>query len=202
MVKSPISNPGHKMRRGMMAAVVLGTALTAFGAVGAAPPATPDATLRAVEDISRYCTSCWRNARLAPDCWNDCTQDVFIRLLERVNLVRWGGILETDGEDRRELIRAIDAVKKRNQRQHRHAALVADNVPDRRIAESDDRSVVDQIAGELLTVRQQRILRLSFEGATVQEIASELELPPDRVSDEKYKAIRKLRTHLGERDVG
>jgi hypothetical protein len=31
----------------------------------------------------------------------------------------------------------------------------------------------------------------------VQEVADRLALPPERVSDEKYKAIRKLRSHLG-----
>ena len=44
--------------------------------------------------------------------------------------------------------------------------------------------------------RQQAILRLSFEGWSVQEMAEELRTPPERVSDEKYKAIRKLRAHL------
>jgi DNA-directed RNA polymerase specialized sigma24 family protein len=41
---------------------------------------------------------------------------------------------------------------------------------------------------------------LSFDGWSVQEIADEMQLPPERVSDEKYKAIRKLRAtfDLGE----
>src|SRR5438094_162707 len=51
-------------------------------------------------------------------------------------------------------------------------------------------------AAELLSQRQQRILRLSFEGWSVHEISDELNLPPERVSDEKYKAIRKLRARL------
>ena len=45
----------------------------------------------------------------------------------------------------------------------------------------------------MLSPRQQRIVRMSFEGWSVHDIASELRLPPERVSDEKYKAIRKLR---------
>jgi hypothetical protein len=39
-------------------------------------------------------------------------------------------------------------------------------------------------------------LQLSFEGWSVQEMASTLKTPAERISDEKYKAIRKLREHL------
>jgi RNA polymerase sigma factor (sigma-70 family) len=188
------------MGRGVVAAVVLGTALSALG------PAAPDAsasedTLRAVNDISRYCTACWRNARLHPDYWNDCTQDVLVRLLQRISPEDWDRILQTDGEERREFMRAIDAVKKRTQRQHKTSVLVDEMVADRHDPgaqrRGDERAVVDQAAVEVLSSRQQRILQLSFEGATVQEIADEMHLPPERVSDEKYKAIRKLRQYLG-----
>ena len=39
---------------------------------------------------------------------------------------------------------------------------------------------------------------MSLDGWSVQEIAAELGSPPERVSDEKYKAIRKLRHRLSE----
>jgi len=52
-------------------------------------------------------------------------------------------------------------------------------------------------AQNVLSSRQQRILQMSFEGHTVQEVADQLAMSPERVSDEKYKAIRKLRTHFG-----
>ena len=73
----------RERRRPYVMAVVLGTALTALG--GAPASAAPDTTLRAVNDISRYCTTCWRNARLHPDVWTDCTQEVLSRLLQRLN---------------------------------------------------------------------------------------------------------------------
>ena len=59
-------------------------------------------------------------------------------------------------------------------------------------AARDDR----QAAMELLSERQQRIIQLSLEGWSVHDIASELKTGPERVSDEKYKAIRKLREYL------
>jgi DNA-directed RNA polymerase specialized sigma24 family protein len=39
-------------------------------------------------------------------------------------------------------------------------------------------------------------VQLSFEGFSVQEIGDQMHLPVERVSDEKYKAVRKLRQHL------
>ena len=195
-MKRPNALSSCLMRRGAVAALVLGTAISTLG--DAPRAAASEASLRAVGDISRYCTVCWRNARLHPDSWTDCTQDVFTRLLERVQPNAWDRVLSSDGEERREFLRAIDAVKKRTQRSRKPVQLDSASVADRRgeRQRTDDRQVVDQAAEELLSSRQQHILRLSFEGGSVQEIAAELQLPPERVSDEKYKAIRKLREHL------
>jgi RNA polymerase sigma factor (sigma-70 family) len=177
-------------RAGLMA-VVLGTALSAF-------PAAAEA--RTVGDLSRYCNACWRNARLDPGCWGDCTQEVFCRLLERVPTASWDAVLHAEGEERREFLRAIDAVKKRTQRQRRWAATTPETIADYRLPgerrRAEDRQTVERAAVELLSPRQQAILRLSFEGWSVQEMAEELRTSPERVSDEKYKAIRKLRAHL------
>jgi RNA polymerase sigma factor (sigma-70 family) len=203
-MKQRISMPANIMRRGALAALVLGTALTAVGSAPARPHES-EAALRAVGDISRYCTACWRNARLHPDAWTDCTQDVFSRLMERVHPEDWCSVLRDESDERRELLRAIDAVKKRSQRSRKFAALVDDAIADRQDSiareRTDDRKAVEAAAAELLSDRQQRILRLSFEGWSVQEIATELSIGPDRVSDEKYKAIRKLREHLCAEDA-
>lgn len=179
-------------RRPYMMAVVLGTALSGLG--GAAPAA--GSTDRAVADISRYCTACWRNARLDPSSWPDCTQEVFCRLLERVSADDWGLALAAEGDERRELIRAIDTVKKRSQRARRLAPLpeqVADRRSDR---DGLDREAVRRAADEVLSDRQKHILQLSFAGWPVNDIAAKLELAPARVSDEKYKAVQRLRARL------
>jgi RNA polymerase sigma factor (sigma-70 family) len=183
-------------------AVVLGTALTAFGGPGqATAEAPPEATLQAIADMGRYCTTCWRNARLPADAWTDCTQEVFRRLLERLPADAWQRVLAGDGDERREFLRAIDTVKKRTQRARKWSGDV-ENVADRNDQHArylnEERELVRQAAEELLTPRQQRILQLSFEGWAVHEMAQELKLPVERVSDEKYKAIRKLRAHLAD----
>src|SRR5262245_12315423 len=109
-----LSKPRNKRR--YMMAVVLGTALSAFGS-GTAQAAQAEVSAGAIRDVSRYCTACWRNARLPADRWDDCTQQVLCRLLERVSPDDWDRLLSDDGETRREFIRAIDAVKKRTQRE-------------------------------------------------------------------------------------
>ena len=122
--------------------------------------------------------------------------------MERVAPDGWGRVLKDDCQERREFLRAIDAVKKRTQRSKRWSPEPAEGVTDRRDLHrrelADEREAVALASAELLSERQQRIMQLSFEGWSVHEIATELRTPPERVSDEKYKAIRKLRGRLSE----
>jgi RNA polymerase sigma factor (sigma-70 family) len=196
-------SPKHRLRKPYVMAVVLGTALSAFGPSQGVIGQTPEETLRAINDMNRYCTTCWRNARLPLDAWGDCTQEVFSRMLQRVPTADWDQVLAAEGDERREFLRAIDAVKKRTQRARKYSGAV-EALADRRdqLAShlAEQREAVRQAAAELLSARQQRILQLSLEGWSVQEMADELGLPAERVSDEKYKAIRKLRAHLCEEE--
>lgn len=189
-------SPSKPMRKpsGYVAALLVGTALSALGSF----PADANAA-QAVQDMSRYCTVCWRNARLQPDHWGDCTQEVLTRVLERVSPDRWDRVLSQETEERREFLRAIDTVKKRTQRAHRPGALDGE-VPDPREARhesvKDIRHTVLNAAEKHLTERQTRIVRLTLDGWSVAEMAKKLDLPASRVSDEKYKAIQKLREVL------
>jgi DNA-directed RNA polymerase specialized sigma subunit len=181
-------------RNRYLAAVVLGTALAAAGPAQAAPASQVSG--QAIQDISRYCTACWRNARLPVDRWSDCTQEVLSRLLERLEPEAWENVLTSDSEERKEFIRAIDAVKKRTQRERHRAALFEDNIADPRHDARDDKDAVRHAASQVLSSRQQSILRMICEGWSVADIANELATTPERVSDEKYKAIQRLRSHF------
>jgi RNA polymerase sigma factor (sigma-70 family) len=184
----------------MMVAVVLGTALAATPAKASASTAVKDPTPKAVTDITKYCQTCWRNARLPADRWQDCTQAVFVRLLERVEADKWGTVLvDSETAERREFLRAIDAVKKRTQRARKFAALAPD-LPERSPVNNstrDDREAVARAAAQHLSARQRRILELTADGWAVPEIAAELGTTVERVSDEKYKAIKKLQHAFG-----
>jgi RNA polymerase sigma factor (sigma-70 family) len=191
--------------RNMLAAVVMGTALCAPATAGSGPDdtrtlPTSEVNRDALRDVTRYCQVCWRNARLPADQWDDCTQQVLARLLQSVPSHQWAALLEDDRDEKKEFLRAIDAVKKRTQRARRGAELTAD------IADAKQRpavyvreqwEAVNAAADRVLSDRQRRIVELSASGWAVPDIAAELGTSTERVSDEKYKAIRKLRVQLG-----
>jgi DNA-binding NarL/FixJ family response regulator len=159
-----------------------------------------------VRDIQRYCTVCWRNARLDPRLWDDCTQEVCCRLLTkaRAGQLDLTQVLAEDSSERRELVRAIDMVRKRVQRAKRFLPLDGSATAgldlDRR--ERDRLELGEILEGArraVLTSRQDRIIELWMRGWTVPDISSELRMTATRVSDEKYKALRKLETYLQNR---
>lgn len=159
-----------------------------------------------VRDIQRYCTVCWRNARLDPRLWDDCTQEVCCRLLTkaRSGQLELALVLSEDTEERRELVRAIDMVRKRVQRTKRFKtldpAVTASSGLDRR--ERDRLELGEILEGArraVLTARQDRIIELWMRGWSVPEIGEEMKMAVTRVSDEKYKALRKLEQALRDR---
>ena len=159
-----------------------------------------------VRDIQRYCTVCWRNARLDPTLWDDCTQEVCCRLLTkaRAGELDLTLVLADDTPERRELVRAIDMVRKRVQRAKRSQSI--DALP---IAGMDYEfqhrqrlelgEILEAARRAVLSPRQDRILELWMRGWSVPEIGTELKMAVNRVSDEKYKALRKLEHHLRNR---
>jgi RNA polymerase sigma factor (sigma-70 family) len=179
-------------RTATMLAMVLGTALTA----------APAPAAETVNGITRYCTASWRNARLPTDVWPDCTQEVFIRLLERLPADVWNDALKQDGDEHRELLRAIDCVKKRVQRAKKAQAYpeagVVDHHADNNLADAEEIALAFD---EALTPRQQRILQMWAEGYEVPAIAEQLGTTAPRVSDDKYKAIKRLREYFAGREV-
>ena len=82
------------------------------------------------------------------------------------------------------------------QRERHGGALFQDEIPAASDDYGEERDAVRQAASQLLSVRQQTILRMICEGWSVTDIAQELATTPERVSDEKYKAVQKLRAHF------
>ncbi len=159
-----------------------------------------------VRDIQRYCTVCWRNARLDPTLWDDCTQEVCCRLLTkaRAGELELAQVLADDTPERRELVRAIDMVRKRVQRIKRHQTIDATSLAgtDHDLRHRDRLElgeILEAARRAVLSPRQDRIVELWMRGWAVPEIGAELAMPVNRVSDEKYKALRKLEHHLRNR---
>ncbi len=158
-----------------------------------------------VRDIQRYCAVCWRNAHLDPGLWDDCTQEVCCRLLTkaRAGELELNLVLADDTPERRELVRAIDMVRKRVQRTKKHQPIDDQVTPspdhDRRQRDRLELGEILEAARQaVLSDRQDRIVELWTRGWTVPEIAESIGLPVARVSDEKYKALRKLERHLSQ----
>lgn len=151
--------------------------------------------------IRAYCQKSWRNGRINPQDWDDCTQDVLVRLFESIGSERLNSaITNSESDERRELNRAVWATAQRWRRRSRFGEL--NDTPDRTdsmaywptVEESlgSIRQAIDSGSVALSPV-QKDILRRWSCGESVASISSELKLAPARISDEKYKAIRKLK---------
>ena len=172
-------------------------ALALAGTFAGAAEASQSTERTALDSVRRYCVSSWRQARIARQDWDDCTQQVLADLLQRV---RRDGIPramnEPTSHERQELKRAVWAAAQRWRRQRRSAPLYSHDVesPERGVARQEAQELID--ASDSLSARQRFILHRSLDGATARELAEELGVPAARVSDEKYKAIQKLRREL------
>jgi len=175
-------------------------AVAVAAAVGAAPAASSAASLsqtQTIEQIERYCTASWRNAGIAPQEWQDCTQQALLELLERIpqDLLPVA-VTDVESAERRELNRSVWRAVQRWRRRPRPVDLAAEVVDGRAHCEGDVWEQVEEAGRTHLSDRQNRILALARDGWRVQEIAAELNLPTHRVSDEKYKAINRLREKI------
>ncbi len=197
--------PTPKCTRTVMAAVMLGTALSATGTAASGLPNENHAGVQCnaakpdmVHAVMRYCNTSWRNARVPVDHWADCTQQVLLRLLERVPAERWNALFIEETGEKRELTRAVNTVKKRVYRLRQAGELSLD-IAEQRNNNHEIRERWEEVHGaakRVLSERQQKIVDLTALGWAVPEIAEQLGTTPERVSDEKYKAITKLRIEL------
>ena len=166
----------------------------------AASLATPVAAQH-INALERYCTSSWRQAGIPAHDWEDCTQDTMLELLNRIPQRKLADAIEQPkSPERRELMRSVWCVAQRWRRAHQRNPVSLDLLPDPGADNIDSISREEreeiQNAIDDLSSTQQQVLNQWLEGNSVAEIAENLQLPPERVSDQKYKAIRKLKKRL------
>src|SRR5262245_33588623 len=157
----------------------------------------------AVEQLQRYCSACWKNARVPRSEWSDCTQQVFAELLGVVPAQRLDAAFRCPhSEERRHVERAIWRIAKRMTRSSRRnfPPLSAFAWTPRRLvtreAEAATLGDVLDLAGQSLSARQHDILRRLAGGDSIRGIAEALNVPAARISDEKYRAIMRIRELL------
>ncbi len=77
-----------------------------------------------LKKIRAYCSRSWQNAGINHQEWSDCTQQVFARLLERVDRDRFLiAIEDSESPERRKLNRAIWATSQRSRREKKYSSL-------------------------------------------------------------------------------
>ncbi len=156
-----------------------------------------------IDAIRQYCHSSWRQAGMPDYEWDDCTQDVIVELLNRLPRHEIDLTIEDPGStQRRELMRSVWCVTQRYRRAFAKQPISLDVVGEQVSQRFDSAECLDcdleklDRAIEDLNPAQQTILHQLRQGDSVAEIAEQMELPAARVSDQKYKAVRKLQKAL------
>ena len=161
--------------------------------------------------LDRYLARAWFRAGLAPQQHDDCTQAVYASLLQNLGRDRFDQLLGEVGQvgirdvlsretaDGPDFFRAVDTVKKRAQRERTYQPLdsvdaSSMNRPNESAAEWKD-SLQEAILSSL-SPREAALIRATLQGETPAEIAHQWGIAPKTVSNEKTRALQKLREVL------
>ncbi|MEW4570255.1 sigma-70 family RNA polymerase sigma factor [Tautonia sp. JC769] len=162
-----------------------------------------------LSQLDRYLARTWMRAGLPPQKHDDCTQAVYVSLLKQLGrpgfdqlMIAVGvlGIREVFSRERDEgttFFRAIDATKKRAQRERKLRSL--DDSPDDPSAPFRERDWVEDLGEAIdrsLNPREADLIRATLQGETPAEIAERWGVAPKTVSNEKSRAFQKLRSFL------
>ena len=182
----------------------LGLPLATYAAVitGCLAAGTTDGSVDAatIQSIDNYCVVSWHRANIPRQDWDDCSQHAFVRLLTRVSQDRLAEAIENaHSKHRRELNRCIWATTQWWRRSPRHRSLTGDDMPDPADAPQVWGVTVPDVWEAMqsdaagLTAIQRCVIDLWATGHSITDMASKLGVPSRRISDEKYRAISKLR---------
>lgn len=189
-------------------------AVRSEAAVVETQPTDPEAIRSGLSQLDRYLNRTWSRAGLSPQKHDDCTQAVYMTLLKQLGrpgfdelMVAVGafGIREVFNRERGEgtlFFRAIDATKKRAQRERKLRSL--DDGPDDPSAPLRERDWEDDLHEAIdrsLTLREAELIRSTLAGETPAEIADRWGVASKTVSNEKSRAFQKLRAFLTEGEL-
>jgi RNA polymerase sigma factor (sigma-70 family) len=161
--------------------------------------------------LDRYLGRAWYRAGLSPQQHDDCTQavyttmlqslgrDRFDQLLAEVGLYGIRDVLSRETADGPDFFRAIDTVKKRAQRERTFQPLdLVDmsfmNRPED--SSADWKSTLQEAIQASLSPREAALIQATLQGETPAEIAQQWGIAPKTVSNEKTRALQKLREAL------
>lgn len=173
--------------------------------------ADPQAVSSGLSQLNRYLNRAWYRAGVPAQMHDDCSQAVYVALLQNLGRDRFDALLADIGQvgirdvlsretaDGPDFFRAIDTVKKRAQRERTFQPL--DSVAASAASSQDDpgatwRGVLQEAIDQSLTTREAALIYATLKGETPAEIALQWGVAPKTVSNEKTRAIQKLREAL------
>lgn len=162
--------------------------------------------------LDRYLARSWGRAGLATQQFDDCTQAVYTSLLQTLGRDRFDSLLGEIGRfgirdvlsretaDGPDFFRAIDAAKKRAQRERNWQPLdTLDSAASAARADSsqeDWKSTVQEAIHQSLSPREAALIQATLQGESPAEIANQWGVASKTVSNEKTRAFQKLRDAL------
>jgi len=163
-----------------------------------------------IEQLNKYLTRAWFRAGIPPQVHDDCTQAVYVTLLQNLGRDRFDqmigdigrvgirDVLSRETEEGPDFFRAIDTVKKRAQRERTFQSLDTIDVA---TAPGEDaralwRGALREAIDQSLTPREASLVYDTLMGKTPAEIANSWGVAPKTVSNEKTRVIQKLREAL------
>jgi hypothetical protein len=174
--------------------------------------ADPQASRQGVDQLERYLSTAWNRGGVDSQYRDDCTQAVFLSLLEQYgrggfdrlmgDVGRFGikEVLNRETADGPDFFRAVDMVKKRAQRMR--VAVPLDAAGD--VASFGDqdqhlwRDAIEKAIAKDLSPREADVIRATMRGESPMDIAEQWGLTPKTVSNEKSRAFHKLRASLAD----
>ena len=169
----------------------------------------PETIHRGLDQLDRYLGRTWARAGLPSHKHDDCTQAVYLSLLDNLGRDGFDGlvaevgrvgirdVLSRETPEGPDFFRAIDATKKRAQRERTHHSLDEGSVdPAGPSTERDWSNTLDEAFERVLNPREADLMRSTLAGMTPAEIAERWGVAPKTVSNEKTRAFQKLRSFL------
>jgi RNA polymerase sigma factor (sigma-70 family) len=187
-------------------------------AIDRAAAVDPAQVRSGLDQMGRYLGRAWARAGIAAQQFDDCTQSVYAALLEGLGadgfdhladaVGRHGvkQVLNWDSDPGPDFFRAVDRIKKSTQRARTFLPLDADaaGVDGSSLVDSgsssalvaDRAEALREAIATTLTPREAELIRATIDGRTPAEIAAAWGMAPKTVSNEKSRALSKLREAL------
>jgi RNA polymerase sigma factor (sigma-70 family) len=197
----------------------VGPAATVASPAATAPstaaPSDPASFTSGLTQLNKYLSRAWYRAGIPVQMHEDCTQAVFTTLLQQLGRDRFDALVGDVGHsgikdvfsretnEGADFFRAVDMVKKRAQRERTFLPIDAVDAP-ASSSQSDTQAwheALREAIDQSLSPREASLINETLMGKTPAEIALHWGVAPKTISNEKTRALQKLRDVLLAQDA-